>query len=168
METDGVPAGRLSSESSGRDHLQVLLQLLDATVSRQRHHWVQQNQQLRTQLLDREMELQEVREQVWVLRRQAEEQQRVQREAAMGFQEHLVQLQTQLENLRESYDRAVRRRRRAEPDTSLQSRSLSVKLEEFQRKSKEWEEQRASLREHLASLEANRRSLAAKCRRFQV
>ncbi|KAG5837134.1 hypothetical protein ANANG_G00236040 [Anguilla anguilla] len=152
--------------------LQELLHQIDIMVSHRRREWEGQNQELRTRLQATETQLIHSRMQVGNLQRQVEETERVQRETVRGFEDRLGSLHSELEKLKDSYGRLRGHLRReevqaAQEDSSFESITLSIKLEELRMKSREWEKQRSLHQKDLAALEVNRKLLAAKCQLFQ-
>ncbi|XP_064158263.1 centrosomal protein of 63 kDa-like [Anguilla rostrata] len=153
--------------------LQELLHQIDIMVSHRRREWEGQNQELRTRLQATETQLIHSRMQVGNLQRQVEETERVQRETVRGFEDRLGSLHSELEKLKDSYGRLRGHLRReevqaAQEDSSFESITLSIKLEELRMKSREWEKQRSLHQKDLAALEVNRKLLAAKCQLSQL
>ncbi|XP_036426275.1 centrosomal protein of 63 kDa isoform X2 [Colossoma macropomum] len=107
--------------------------------------------------------------QVRLLAKQLEEMQAGKQELVMKYEGQLQHVKDELSKLKRSYEKLQRKQlkearegaRSREDDKSEVSR-LNSKLEEFRQRSAEWEQQRLQYQRQVASLEAQRKSLAEK------
>ncbi|NXY33528.1 CEP63 protein, partial [Pomatorhinus ruficollis] len=155
--------------------LQELMKQIDIMVAHKKSEWEGQTQALEACLSAREQELsstkaalQEKQKEVGMLRRQVEDMEKSKQDMVREYEQQLKKFQEELSRLRRSYEKLQKRRTRSrgeankgQEEDKFELSRLTRKLEEFRQKSLDWEKQRLRYQQQVASLEAQRKALAA-------
>ncbi|KAH1186826.1 deuterosome assembly protein 1 isoform X1 [Mauremys mutica] len=165
--------------------LQELIHQIDIMVNNKKLEWERRVQALEARMDVRDQELANAQskldlkgQEVGILRQKLDSLQKTKYEMAQDFEAQLQALKSQFCKLTQSYeklqlhqikqDRVHGKEICAENlETPFELSNLNQKLEEFEAKSREWDQKETLYQNHLISLDAQRKLLSEKCNLFQ-
>ncbi|NWX45028.1 CEP63 protein, partial [Steatornis caripensis] len=155
--------------------LQELMKQIDIMVAHKKSEWEGQTQALEACLSVREQELssaraalQEKYKEVDMLHHQVEDMEKAKQDMVREYEQQLKKFQEEVSRLRRSYEKLQKKQLREtreegnkrQGEDQFEISRLTRKLEEFRQKSLDWEKQRLLYQQQVASLEAQRKTLA--------
>ncbi|XP_039377891.1 deuterosome assembly protein 1 isoform X4 [Mauremys reevesii] len=165
--------------------LQELIHQIDIMVNNKKLEWERRVKALEARMDVRDQELANAQskldlkgQEVGILRQKLDSLQKTKYEMAQDFEAQLQALKSQFCKLTQSYeklqlhqikqDRVHSKEICAENlETPFELSNLNQKLEEFEAKSREWDQKETLYQNHLISLDAQRKLLSEKCNLFQ-
>ncbi|KAJ7324977.1 hypothetical protein JRQ81_017997 [Phrynocephalus forsythii] len=179
MKKQGQGRGFLTSCEA---ELQELMKQIDIMVAHKRAEWESQTQTLESCLDIREQELSSLRntldekhKETERLRQRLQETEQLNQDVTIKYEQQLGKIQEQLARLKRSYEKLLKKQlkegrqaSKSQEEDPSEIGTLTKKLEEFRQKSLDWEKQRLQYQQHVASLEAQRKTLAEQFELFQT
>ncbi|XP_069058549.1 deuterosome assembly protein 1 isoform X1 [Pleurodeles waltl] len=160
--------------SSCEAELQELMHQIDIMVHSKKTEWERKMKALEAKLESQDQEMEKARrsaeqksEEVGVLRKKLESAETSQQMIVQKYEGQLNSLKYQLGKLKNTYEKLQLHTTKHSKFNHAENSADLQKLEEFNVKSKEWEKQKSLYQKHIASLDAQRKSLAEKCELFQ-
>ncbi|KAK7091070.1 centrosomal protein of 63 kDa-like [Littorina saxatilis] len=181
-----LPSGTLMS--SCQTELQELMYQLDVMLSAKKQQWMQETEELQTQLHAKEKELRSQQTALEIKTREMEDVKnqmeglnKAQKAIVDEYEDHLSSLRAEVLKVRKEYEKLHRQHQRYKKDlqrkkdqvlaekkeSDKEIRRLREKLEEYEGKEQEWEVKFKGQQHENDMLEAQNRTLAEKCQFVQ-